>query len=72
MCLLPPALCVLRVWHFSFCHAIAMLPSPYPYPILVMLGGLSSLCGETLHGGTDLLCVVCGMHFVVLSSVPTL
>ncbi len=49
-----------------------MLPSPYPYPILVMLGGLSSLCGETLHGGTDLLCVVCGMHFVVLSSVPTL
>ena len=57
MCLLPPALCAIRVWLFSFCHAVAMLPSPYPYPILVMLGGLSSLCGETLHGGTDLLCV---------------
>ena len=55
---------------FLFC--LVMLPSSYPYTILVMLGKLTGLCFEALHSGTDLLCFVCVRHFVVLGSIPTL
>ena len=54
------------------CIAIVMLPSSYPYAILVILCGLTGLCYEALHSGADLLCLVCVRHFVVLGSVTML